>query len=101
MAEQQGRRRDGVDQLWEGEPGDYFPVMRSDGAVTALWFKLPTGTMGRIAATGHGNGEEPEWTIRVEPDGTVTVEPSIQQEEVPDHAPAWHGYLRKGVWQSA
>lgn len=92
----QGTRVNSIDAIWEGNPGDYFPIVE-DGICTALWFKLPTGTLGRIAADGHGKHGEPEWTITVNADETVTVDPSIEQHET-TNVPYWHGHLVNGVW---
>ena len=85
------------------DPGDYCVVFAEDGGIKALWFALPNraGSMwNRIAGEGYGaehthGGAEPEWKIRVEEDGSVTVEPSI-------NAPGeWHGWLRAGEWSDA
>lgn len=97
--ETQGTRVQNMDAVWEGEPGYYYPTLNGAGEVTALWFKLPTGSLGRIANIGHGQGDDPEWTITLNEDGTVTVDPSIEQHEIPDHAPYWHGHLVGGVWR--
>lgn len=80
------------DRIELRDPGDYR-VIFEDGEPIALAFILPTGTRGRIAATGHGKDGEPEWDIRVVSDGTVTVSPSIDAEGV------WHGYLERGTWR--
>lgn len=89
-----------MQELWEGDApaGAYFPVVAENSSVKALWFRLPTGTLGRIAAKGHGNGTEPEWDITINADGTVTVDPSIEQHES-EGIPYWHGHLRAGVWE--
>lgn len=44
----------------------------------------------------------PTWTITVEEDETVTVWPSIwwNKDRLDRLAPGWHGYLRRGVWES-
>ena len=97
--ELQGTRVDGgVEAVWDGEPGCYCPILDDDGTtVKALWFKLPSGSVGRIAAIGFGNGEEPEWEIGLNPDATVSVSPSIEQhaiERAQPPIPYWHGHLR-------
>ena len=88
MSELQGRRL--PDAVWgEGgwtptdmEVGDYRLIdMRGR---RELYFRDPVGNIGRCVT--H--------TITEEPDGTVTVEPSIADEGVG----SWHGWLRKGVW---
>jgi hypothetical protein len=85
-----GRRVTSIAAL--SEPGDYVPTFTEDGAIKALWFILPEGTYGRIAAEGHEKGDEPGWKITLDENGVVTVDPSINY---PDH---WHGFLRQGVW---
>ena len=100
----QGTRVDGMDAVWDGEPGSYYPIKNEAGEITGLWFKLPSGGLGRIANKGHGPDPEHEWTITENPDGTVTVDPSILQREMPGHENdptlrAWHGHLRNGVWE--
>lgn len=102
MAELQGRRRETIKDL--GQPGDYCPRLAPDGTVAVLWAILPNATSwGRLPNKGHGTGGEPEWTITLEADGTVTVDPSIEQHEVKRGdrvvAPYWHGHLRRGVWE--
>lgn len=98
----QGRRLDSVHELWErGERGDYY-LWEEDGKPAALWFRLPNSNEnchGRIAAQGHGQGGEPEWTIAVDPNTkAVTVAPSILQYAMPN-IEAWHGFLEGGVWR--
>lgn len=108
MSTTQGKRVESLEAVWTGEQGVYYPVIDDDtGKVTALWFKLPDergyDNAGRLAAAGFGNGREPEWTITVEDDETVTVDPSIEQHEVVSEGkvtvPYWHGYLKRGVWE--
>lgn len=103
----QGRRVEMGESIWSWELGDYCPVFHDDGRVKALWFKLPSGSAGRILAIGSGEGsdDDPEWTITIEDDETVTVAPSIEQQAIPDERnpdaaiPYWHGYLEHGVWR--
>lgn len=84
----QGRRRDDGTQPHELEPGEYA-LASSEARV--VWLCSPDGEPGHVVA--------PTWTITVEEDETVTVEPSIWWDK---HAspPGWHGYLRRGVWES-
>lgn len=84
------------------EPGDYCVDYAEDDGVriAGLWFIMPTGRHGFVAAEGFGrikdDGEiEPEWAITVVEEGKVTVDPSIH---CIDH---WHGYLKAGVWSEA
>jgi hypothetical protein len=93
-----GRRVANVGEL--EKPGDYT-VAYVDGELAAIWFILPGDpemSWGRIAAEGHGSGDEPEWSICEEADGSVTVSPSIQQHEL-GNVPYWHGHLQHGVWR--
>lgn len=105
MTTLQGKPVDSMDAVWDGEPGSYY-VIRKDGEITGLWFKLPTGGLGRIAAVGHhpDRDADHEWTITADENGVVTVDPSILQHEMPNVAEhpenaGWHGHLRNGVWE--
>lgn len=95
-----GRRCEDVQAVWDGPPGGYCPTFDTEGEVEALWFKLPSGSHGRIAAIGYGQNDEPEWTITVEADGSVTVDPSIHQLPIEGNhpVPEWHGFLKSGEW---
>lgn len=74
-------------------------LMASDYKLTHngnVWFKTPNGHIGHVT---------PDiWTITEEPDGTITVSPSIKMSTtVPDGEQSreqllFHGYLTKGVW---
>lgn len=94
-----GRRVKSTDAI--EQPGDYCVIFSDDGGIKSLWFALPNGSMwNRIAGEGYGverthGGAEPEWKIRIEDDGSVTVDPSI-------NAPGeWHGWLCRGEWSEA
>lgn len=95
-----GRRVKSIDAI--EQPGDYCVIFAEDGGIKALWFVLPNGESmwNRIAGEGYGEehthgGAEPEWKIRVEEAGSVTVEPSIHYPGV------WHGHLTAGEWTGA
>lgn len=64
------------------QPGDYAGPWRG------LWLvRAPNGDWGSLTPTsGHAVAENP--------DGTVTVSPSIQFET----GQRWHGYLKNGEW---
>lgn len=95
-----GTRVESVADVWDGEPGCYFVKLTEEGEVSCLWFQLPTGSIGRIAAKGHGTGDEPEWDITVDDDGVPTVDPSIEQHKVPGvNIEYWHGHFVGGVWR--
>jgi hypothetical protein len=68
-----GRRVTSIAAL--SKPGDYVPVFTENGAIKALWFILPEGTYGRIAAEGHEKGTESGWKITLDENGAVTVDP--------------------------
>jgi hypothetical protein len=88
----QGRRVEGFGDL--ERPGDY------SFASGILWAVLPTGSHARLPSQNHGQQGEAEWTIREEPDGTVTVDPSIRQHPINAAGiPGWHGYLERGTWR--
>jgi len=65
------------------EPGDY--ALTESGLV---WIRDPRGDVGHV---------DNKWTITVEEDGTITIDPSIWTNK---HGtpPGWHGYLQHGVW---
>lgn len=46
----------------------------------------------------HGHVYDSLWSITVEEDQTITVNPSIwwDKDATP---PGWHGYLQRGVWR--
>lgn len=98
----QGTPVGSMDEVWDGVPGCYYVLKNDEGEITGLWYKLPTGGLGRIASHGHGTGPKHEWTITEDASGVVTVEPSIEQHAIPNRTEPeygyWHGFLRAGVW---
>jgi hypothetical protein len=48
----------------------------------------PSGMSGTVNST--------IWKLKEEPDGTLTVDPSIWFSK----PQGWHGYLEKGIWRS-
>lgn len=93
-----GRRVATVDEALNGQPGDYcLTTVKVNGeSRPAVFGLLPTGSQFSLWV--------PPWHSIVEhEDGTVTVEPSIRQDFRPPvgespGTPAWHGFLRRGVW---
>lgn len=83
-----GRRRPDGTQPHEMEAGDYA-LHGSEGSAI-VWLCSPAGDPGHVTNN--------RWTITVEEDGTVTVDPSIwwNSTETP---PGWHGYLVRGEWR--
>lgn len=84
----QGRRRDGVETISLAD-GEYKRT-----ASGQVWFRTPNGYLGHVVP--H------VWAIREEPDGSITVSPSIRMS-LPEHADRpmkilFHGYLIRGVW---
>ncbi len=66
-------------------PGDY--ALARQGA--RLYFTLPNG--------GFASITRQLWSIDEQPDGSITVSPSIYYNRgEPDE---WHGYLERGVWR--
>jgi hypothetical protein len=110
MSELEGQRIDGgTEAIYNAKAGAYWPTyVKGDesSGIYALWFKLPTGTVGRIPAEHPARQpgvEDPCWTITEDDEGRVTVDPSILQGEIgkpddPHYVPPWHGWLRAGVW---
>lgn len=91
----QGYRAENVKALYDGPPGGYVFVERTDdehGDPTepkrVLWIKDPAGHVGRC---GKHQVTEHE-------DGTVTVSPSILSTTA-SHGHDWHGFLERGVWR--
>jgi hypothetical protein len=65
------------------QPGDYG--RGALGGESGLWVILPNG----VGPACLRN----KWTITDEPDGTITVSPSILDSG------GWHGYLERGQWR--
>lgn len=91
MMRVQGRRvewpddRIPIEQEKHMGPGDYAGPWRGMWLVCA-----PNGDWGSLTPTsGH--------RVIENPDGTVTVQPSIQFET----GARWHGYLENGMWRLA
>jgi hypothetical protein len=80
-----GRRRPNGTSPFELEPGDY--CFRGD----RLWMNLPNDSGPRAI-------DSETWHIRTNPDGAVTVQPSILERIPPDNRPGWHGFLADGNW---
>ncbi len=86
----QGRRLPDIElDDWYGpdteetfKPGDYARFRQ------LLVFRLPNGILGTCSTKIH--------SVIDEPDGTITVSPSILTKHGPDQ---WHGYLEHGVWR--
>ncbi len=80
----QGTRRPDGTQPHEMEPGDY--ALSESGNV--VWIRDPRGDIGHV---------NEKWTITVEDDETITVDPSIWSNKN-GTPPGWHGFLQRGVW---
>jgi hypothetical protein len=65
------------------EPGDYAKM--NDGM---FWMVAPNGAWGRLNPLIH--------KIVEHEDGTITVSPSILIKG----EKSWHGFLKKGIWES-
>ena len=83
----QGNRRDDGTQPHELAAGEY--ALASPEA-HVVWLCSPDGKPGHVSS--------PLWSIKVEEDGTVTVDPSIFWDKDAS-PPGWHGYLQCGVWR--
>lgn len=77
------RRPDGT-QPHELEPGEYA---LSNAEAKAVWICFPDGVHGGVTAD--------RWTITVNSDDTVTIDPSIWVNK----PSGWHGYLVGGEWR--
>lgn len=70
----------------ELEPGEYS--LARDGH--SVWLCSPRGEPGHVTS--------PTWSIKIEEDDTITIDPSIFWDKN-NTPPGWHGYLIKGEWQ--
>lgn len=99
-----GRRVSSMDDI--EEPGDYFgPTAEYTGSVPAVHFLKPNarddGVPLRATQIGHVCSPPHEFTEN--PDGTLTISPSISNLLAGDtdgHSDdGWHGYLENGNWR--
>lgn len=81
------------------QPGDYSVIFR-DGEVAGVWLWVPESPRGasRITAEGYGEGDHPEWTITLDEDGRITVDPSIDCRWGQGEEKHWHGHLVNDFW---
>ena len=97
----QGRRVDDLDDL--KNPGD-FCWMRAAGVVVGMAFKCPSGDGSRpmIRFTGHQIRSQPTWDWDGNEDAP-TLSPSLHRTETIKgvERTIWHGFLRKGVFESS
>lgn len=92
----QGRRVDGADAVWDGEPGSYY--LSEDRRI--LWVQVPSGESIRLPVQegpDPGQEEPPVWGFTEHEDGSITVVPSINVHPSLG-VNGWHGFLRAGVW---
>jgi hypothetical protein len=79
-------------KVHEMTPGQYALVLlTTPERHWEVWFRDPAGMAGRV--------REPIHTITPEPDGTVTVSPSILDSNG-EGGDRWHGFLEHGVWRT-
>lgn len=69
-------------------PGSYM-LVTTEGTLRYLYLVDPTGHQGTVVSNKH--------TITEEPDGTITVSPSILATE-DEHGHDFHGFLQHGEW---
>jgi hypothetical protein len=83
-------RVESISELWgeDGINGGYCSVILEDGRKSWM-VRTPNGHMGNL-----GNHEVIEHE-----DGTITVSPSIAVSD--NSGELYHGFLRRGVWESA
>jgi hypothetical protein len=84
------------------QPGDYCgPVKGFTGNLPAVFFLKPNARdkdAPRRARTVH-HVTSPPHTFTEEPDGTLTITPSIGDTAgASSESDGWHGYLTKGEW---
>lgn len=75
---------DDILDAYEAQDGRAGYCFDNEGEVTRFWVLLPTGVMSRLNIGDNG------WNVTLEPDGTVTVTPSIWNHSPPGE---WHGFL--------
>lgn len=93
-----GQRVETIQQVIDGDPGSYMLTDARD----AVWLKLPTGSLGHLPVTdGASHDDPPTWHLIEHEDGTITLEPSIRQLEIPGHVAAWHGHLQHGEFNES
>lgn len=80
----QGVRRPDGTQAHELAAGEY--ALTADG--TGVWICDPRGVHGCV---------DKRWTVVVEDDDSITVDPSIWTN-AHGSPPGWHGFLKRGVW---
>ena len=87
------------------QPGDYCgPVSGYTGGKAAVFFLKPhardAGTPPRGRSVQHVTS--PPHVFTEEPDGTLTIAPSIGDTAGRDtSSDGWHGFLERGVWRKA
>ena len=81
----QGRRLpDYTDWSTERKPGEYAKLNDQ-----GFWWAIaPNGDFGCF--------QSPNWQVEEHEDRTITVSPSLWF----DYPKGWHGFLRRGIWQS-
>ena len=99
-----GRRVNSFAEI--AQPGDYFgPTRGYTGNVPAVFFLKPNardeGVKPWVRSVHHVCS--PPHTFTENPDGTLTISPSISNLLAGDtdgHSDdGWHGYLENGVWR--
>lgn len=103
-----GRRRPDGTPVHEMEPGDYgrHKVRTEAGSYWAWWLCTPNGLFGRLSMPEDGPKHH---HVEEHIDGTITIVPqedntnSILVQGVGEDnfgIIEWHGYIRRGVWES-
>jgi hypothetical protein len=82
-----GRRLPDGEHLDDAEPGDYWFHDGAPDEGRVLWIRDPFGMFGRC----------PLHTVTENPDGTVTVMPSILNDR-PGTGGQFHGFVTNGWW---
>lgn len=99
MEQVQGRRVHTDDEFWE-EPGVYWrwEVEEGDGVYVRWMVRPPCGHHFMLAGGAH---DPPHHHVEEHEDGTISV---VWQ---PDNSNSilcpqcgWHGYLKRGVWET-
>src|SRR4029079_16849036 len=92
-------------------PGDYWKILESNGQpAVADYPSNLTGTCWYVVAPigdgeGFALGRLEKHTVREHEDGTISVRPGDGSSNsiliYGAHGFSWHGYIERGVWETA
>ena len=83
------------------QPGDYCgPILGYSGDRPSVFFLKPNARDPDAprSARSWQYVVSPPHTFKEEPDGSLTITPSISDKRGNSESDGWHGYLTKGEW---